>query len=1450
MPNVDSLSIEITASATNAEKALDKLVGTIGKISASLGSVNFNGFAQGVRNISSAMQGLQNVKMPDYTRLVKGIEKIGSINSAQIQQAGKSIKELSSSLKYLDNINVSNNSKQIVELASGISKLGYKSSTQAIENIPKLATAMKQLMTTLSGVPKVSQNLIDMTNALAKLSRTGASSGRAANSLGNALNTYSSSSSKATKNTWSLASAIGKLYASYWILFRVFGKIGDAIDISSDLTEVQNVVNTTFGNMTYKVAEFAQTSIKKFGMSELTLKEVTSQFQAMGSAMNINSSSIASANKYLNEQTNGYIGLSDSMADISLNLTKLTADMASFYNVEQDVVAEDLQSIFTGTTKPLRQYGIDLTEVNLKQWAMTQGLNSNIESMTQAEKALLRYQYTLAHTGAAQGDFEKTADTWANQVRILKQNFQQLASVIGGGFINALKPLVKALNVVVKQVTEFAKIISNALGKIFGWTYESGTGGLTNDFEDAADSSSDIADNTGEAAKNINKMKQSIRAFDELKTINLNISDDSGSDGGGTASGGSGSTGTGSSGGQWSQTESMIKAFESEIDTLSKLGKHISDTLSETMESIDWNKIYRKAQGFGKGLADFLNELIKPRLFKNLGKSVANSINTAFEFLNTFGTTFNWDNFGKSLGDGLNSFVKNLNWETILSTSKNWAKGIAKALNKFISTANWNSVGKTIANGINFAVLGLGTFVKTFDWSKAAQSIADTISGFFRNVDWDNFGQLLANSLNGAAQFVNSFVANLDLGSVAQALVDGIASFFSSVDYGEFTKALFTILSLKIAISTAKGFFGAAGSSVSSSIVGAILSGTAFTNFGARLFELLSSTITNAYVGSKLQTLLSTLGTKMATLIAQGLGKLPSLLASPLGLTATAITSFFAGLEITKVNLGTMADEIEIKFFEMADGVEQAISKSKESLGSLNTISSDWAYIEEISNKYYELSKNYSNLTEEEKRLLETYYGIINEQVPLTVLNIDNTTKAYNGTKEGIDQLIQKTKELQIVQAAQEALKENTKNLFDLQFQLEQVSDGQERAKQVIQQWEGAYANSDSTQRKLLDSLRNVNFQVSDLTSSEQKEIKTLLQYHDGLQLAIEYMDDTSYSYLALTEEIENATDKQAYLTKIISTNGKAWEQNSINSTKSIQKTKTAQTELGTTVLSENQKMGNSTQTTTAFMERSFKDHYKNIGLASDSNKKNIQTDLNTLKEHYKNTSESNTKTWNGELDKQKGSADLIFEKISEYAVSQSAYAGLEAGKKLVTNFQNNSNSMPDILRNGLSDATVTLVNTGANLGSEIGLSIGNNIASSFMAKKETIQNNLKKIMSGIDFELVTKSLGGGASVGLSIIPQYAIGGFPEDGLFFANHNELVGSFSNGKTAVANNDQITKGIADAVYPAVYNAVSRAMSNNQSTVNISLEGDANGLFNAVKKEADNYTNRTGNPAFSF
>lgn len=766
--------INILSNTKFDNKNLQSFINSLTRLSnantGNLANIDFSALGNSINGLAQTLSKAKEVKQNTIS-MTNAIAKLAS--------AGGDTGKVTAALPHL-----ANKLKEFMQTMSGAKKVeaetiafiqaigtlasAGKRAAATVESLDILGDKLKAFFEKMSAVPSVSQNTIRMTEALASLAGQGGRTASITNNLGNSISRVSGlmrgfhgSTGKAINGLKSFSRQILSSMGIYLGIYGAIRGVKNAIDISSQLTEVQNVVDVTFGNMAYKVEEFAETSIEKFGMSELALKQYSSRFQAMGTAMGISSGLIENANSFLNEQTNGYIELSDSMADVSLNLTKLTADMASLYDMEQKAVAEDLASIFTGQTRPLRTYGLDLTQATLAEWAMKNGLDANIQSMSQAEKTMLRYQYVLANTKAAQGDFARTQYTWANQVRILKQNFQQLAAVIGGVLVNAFKPVVIAINKAMSGIIAFAKTISNALGKIFGWKYEEGGGAssLPEDFGSAADSAGDMADSTGQAAKNVEKIQKGLRGFDELKTISLPDSDN-GSGGGGGAGGGAG--GTGATGGDWIKGDSILKEFKSEIDSLYELGKYIGDTLAKAMEGIDWDSVYQKARNFGKGLANFLNGLISPRLFSALGSTVAGSINTALHFLDSFGKTFNWKNFGKSLGAGLNSFMKKMDWKTALSAAKNWGTGIANALNSFLYETDFSMVGSTVANALNTAVQFALSLGSTIDFKAFGEKLADSINSFFKTFSFKNLAETINVWVKGALDMASSLLKKTD----------------------------------------------------------------------------------------------------------------------------------------------------------------------------------------------------------------------------------------------------------------------------------------------------------------------------------------------------------------------------------------------------------------------------------------------------------------------------------------------------------------------------------------------------------------------------------------------------------------------------------------------------------------------------------------------------------------
>lgn len=328
----------------------------------------------------------------------------------------------------------------------------------------------------------------------------------------------------------------------------------------------------------------------------------------------------------------------------------------------------------------------------VEAWALAQGLDADMQSMTQAEKTMLRYQYVLANTGQAVGDYQRTISNWANQLRLLTGAFQELGSIVGGVLINAFKPFIQALNSVMGAVISFAETVSNALGAIFGWEYQTG-GGVAQDLELGAGAAEDIEDATGGAAKNAKELNKYIAAWHEVNNMTTN---DGTSGTGGGGGGGAGGTGGSGSGGQWVQSESLWEKYTSDIDSLYELGEYIGKVLTDAMNSIDWDSVYQGARNFGTGLANFLNGLISPDLFGAVGRTIAGALNTAIYAALAFGQTFDWADLGLSIATGINEFFKTFDFQSLAATINTWVQGIWKMIKTAFTNLDW----KTILSGI------------------------------------------------------------------------------------------------------------------------------------------------------------------------------------------------------------------------------------------------------------------------------------------------------------------------------------------------------------------------------------------------------------------------------------------------------------------------------------------------------------------------------------------------------------------------------------------------------------------------------------------------------------------------------------------------------------------------------------------------------------------------------
>lgn len=311
-------------------------------------------------------------------------------------------------------------------------------------------------------------------------------------------------------------SSLGGLVKSLGVGLSIAGIVAlgkQAIETASDIAEVQNVVDTAFGSMSYKMEAFADTAVKQFGISKLSAKEMGSTFMAMGRAM---------------------VDSMEDASDMAINLTARAADMSSFYNKSAEETATALKSIYTGETETLKAYGVVMTEINLQEYAYRQGIKKKISAMTQAEKVQLRYMYVMEQTALAEGDFAKTSDSWANQTRILKEQFKELLSVAGTGLITVLTPVVKLLNTILTQLIAIATQAGAILSKLLGISIPvADSEKFAKDLFDASGGADDLTESIEAAEKAANK---ALAPFDKLNVLK---NDSSGS--------GTGSSGLGSS---------------------------------------------------------------------------------------------------------------------------------------------------------------------------------------------------------------------------------------------------------------------------------------------------------------------------------------------------------------------------------------------------------------------------------------------------------------------------------------------------------------------------------------------------------------------------------------------------------------------------------------------------------------------------------------------------------------------------------------------------------------------------------------------------------------------------------------------------------------------------------------------------------------------------------------
>ena len=704
MADIDSLQIKISADANKATNALNKLASSLTnfQISLSIDTSKLTSISNSIQSIANAASSMNASGIKNISTLTNSINRMGKIDTSGLSRISSALKTFSADMAgtKVDGVG------DIASIASSISRLGGVASGRAITNIPLLAKNLKQLFTTLSTAPNVSENIIRMTNALAGLASTGAASGRAANSLERNLNTYTASAKRATKSTFSLAAAFGKFYATYFLVIRGIKSLWKSIEGTTDYIEAFNYYTVAFN----KVGKEWGKDFEKFGydnaedyaqsfgnrVNELLGKMSGLKVDVDGGLISesgmknlgLNLQEITQYASQLASITNSLGQTGEVTTAISKSMTMLAGDISSLFNVDFSTVANNLQSGLIGQSRALYKYGIDITNATLQTYAYRYGIEKAVSEMSQAEKQQLRLLAILDQSKVSWGDLANTINSPSNMIRQFTNNVKEAGMVLGQLFIPVLQKVLPVINGVVIAIKRLFVSVANLLGiKIDFSSFGQGVSGYNENLEDTADA----LDKVGKSAK---KAKSYTLGIDELNIIDPN----------------SGSSGSSSSGGTG-------------ID----LTKEIMDATAE-YEKV-WQEAFDKMQNTAMEWADKIEKILEPvkKLFKDLfkgdffeaGQDLSWIVTGIFNWMSDAIASVDWYRIGQNIGQ----FLAGIDWTAVFTSTGNFietaidaaidlwkgsfdAAPIETAIITAVGLMKFTKLGKIVATKISKAIIG------------------------------------------------------------------------------------------------------------------------------------------------------------------------------------------------------------------------------------------------------------------------------------------------------------------------------------------------------------------------------------------------------------------------------------------------------------------------------------------------------------------------------------------------------------------------------------------------------------------------------------------------------------------------------------------------------------------------------------------------------------------------
>ena len=735
--DITSLSVEISAESQGAELNIDKLATAISNLRTK-GNVtkvvnSLDKLASSIATLKQASAGMSG--------LDKITSFIDSLANVDLTQSAKGIRSVANALNKISSVNLGNMDfsglgSKMSSLKNGLSPISsigdssiksLRGVSSAINSIAKIPNITKKLDSkTLDDFAEVCKKVASAISPLAsKLDKVGSSFSALPSKIKstiNSTNRLSSVNQKASASFASLASQlenIKKRAAQLVSLKAISTYLANAVAKFNDFYEATDLFNNAMGELSDQATELISKMESLLGIDPTEAMTNIATIQSLATSFGL-----ASDKAYI----------------LSKNLTQLAYDEASYWNKDTATTFTAISSAISGELEPIRRLGVDLSQARLQQELLSLGFTQQVSSLSQADKAILRYIAIMKQTTNIQGNLAQTISSPANMVRILKSEISQLAKAVGQLLYPAFKAILPVLIAAVDLIKEFVVSLASVFGQKIEFTDFSKTqkdiGGVT----DAMDDTTDATKAAAKAAKDYTM------GFDELNIIDPSQN-----------SGSSGSGGGGDAGNLLGDVDL------SQYDMFKDYAGSAVDEIKAKLKSLDSFQI---------------------------GTQIGEQMNKLMQMIYDAVHSVDWVSLGATIADGINGLVDAVDWDLFGRLLASRFTAEFDFLGGFLGQLDWTSTLNAFVDGFSGFFNELTEWIQSKDWTEIGRTVTEKISNALQNVDVGKFTKALFDFIISGINGIADFLAGTDSYQLGQDLVDFAIRAVTSVDWAGLSQAI------------------------------------------------------------------------------------------------------------------------------------------------------------------------------------------------------------------------------------------------------------------------------------------------------------------------------------------------------------------------------------------------------------------------------------------------------------------------------------------------------------------------------------------------------------------------------------------------------------------------------------------------------------------------------------